>query len=80
MRKVTKRDCSGCYNNFYNGDGAKECWSFKGATLEKKLDIHVDQMPPYKGMKPTLRPSCYKAQRWVRVDVSAIAKDGYWAR
>lgn len=81
MKKPTKKDCGGCHNNFYNGHngiGVQECWSFKTAEMVKKLDIHVDQRPPYKGMKPTSRPSCYKAQRMVRVDVSALDSRGYW--
>ena len=82
-RKAIMQDCSGCHNNFYNGNnslGVTQCWSLATARMVKKLDIHVDQRPPYKGIKPTLRPSCYKAQRWVRVDVSALNKDGFWVR
>ena len=82
MKKPTQSDCSGCYNDVYNHGcgGAKQCWSFAGATMVKKYDIHVDAMPPYRGLKLISRPSCYKAQRWVRVDASAIGKDGYWTR
>lgn len=77
---ISKSDCSGCYNDDYNRGlgGAKECWSFKDAKIVSKLDIHVDQPPPYKHIKPTKRPNCYKAQRWVRVDVSSLTPEGYW--
>ena len=78
---VTKNDCAGCHNNFYNGHnslGVQECWSFKTATLVKKLDIHVHRSPPYKGMKPTARPSCYKAQGYVRVDPANLTAEGFW--
>ena len=81
-KKVTKQHCGGCYNDVYNHGcgGSKECWSLKDATLVKKYDIHVDQPPPYRHLKLTERPSCYKAQRWVRVSQDAIGKDGYWTR
>ena len=80
--KPTKRDCDGCYNDVYNHGcgGATECWSFKDATMVKKLDIPVDLGPPYKHLKPTSRPSCYKAQRYVRVAKEALTNDGYWKR
>lgn len=82
-REIRKSDCSGCRNDFYNDHnplGVKECWSFKDAKLEKRILIHVDRVPPYKGEKPTLRPTCYKMDRYVTVKPEAIGKDGYWAR
>ena len=81
MRKITKSDCSGCENNFYNGNnpyGVAECWSFKTAKLCKKLDIPIDLVPPYKHIKPTTRPDCYEAKRVARVSPDRIRTDGYW--
>lgn len=83
MRKIKGSDCDGCRNNFYNGNnelGVKKCWSFGTAEMVKKVQIHVDQMPPYRNVKPTLRPSCYHVARFVFVKPEAIGKDGYWAR
>lgn len=77
---MEKSDCSGCRNDFYNDHnplGVKECWSFKDAKIVLAHDIHVDQPPPYKS-KPTARPSCYKASRFVRVKPENLTKDGYW--
>jgi len=48
--------------------------------MVKKIQIHVDQMPPYKNVKSQLRPSCYHIARYVFVSPEAIGKDGYWAR
>ena len=36
--KNTKH-CSGCRNNFYNGTGAKECWSLRDARVVKRWRI-----------------------------------------
>lgn len=44
---MTKKDCIGCYNNFYNGNnnlGVKECWSFdrkKKCVTKFRLSIHT---------------------------------------
>lgn len=32
----TKELCRGCTNNFYNGEGAAECWSYKGAKVVRR--------------------------------------------
>jgi len=80
MRKVRLDDCSGCRNNFYNGNnelGVSKCWSMKTAELVKKVEIHVDQMPPYKNVKAVLRPNCYHRARFVFVPPERIGKDGY---
>jgi hypothetical protein len=74
------KHCDGCHNDFYNGHndiGVKQCWALKDATLEPRLLINVEQAPPYR-QKPTLRPTCYKAQRYVTVKPEALDKDGYW--
>lgn len=74
------KHCSGCYNDFYNDNnpyGIKKCWLRDEAQLEPRLLIHVDQAPPYH-QKPTMRPTCYKAQRFVTVKPDALTKEGYW--
>ena len=80
---MDKKHCSGCEDNFYNGNnpyGVKECWCLKDATLEKRLLIPVDLAPPYKGIKPVKVPSCFKRKRYVTVKPEAIGSDGYWKR
>lgn len=55
----TKAMCHGCYEDFYNGEGAKECWSFKKAVVVNKVgysSIHCANGPDTK-MEKTL--SCW---------------------
>ena len=43
-----KSMCAGCYDNFYNNEGASECWSFKSAVVCSKVgysSIHVANGP-----------------------------------
>jgi ArsR family metal-binding transcriptional regulator len=47
----TKAECSGCSENFYNGNndlGVQECWSFKSAKILKRKKVPLDQCPPWK--------------------------------
>jgi hypothetical protein len=72
--------CNGCRDDFYNDHnpyGVKKCWSFKGATVEKRLIIPVDLKPPYK-FPPKWVLSCYHPERTVNVKPAAINKDGFW--
>lgn len=44
----TKAMCKGCYEDFYNGQGAKECWRFKDAVVCNKVghsSLHVANGP-----------------------------------
>lgn len=80
MRTVTKRDCVGCENDFYNGKnplGVNECWSFKDATLVKRIRIGVWQPPPYKG-KPISVPSCRHERGNCLIKPEALRADGFW--
>jgi hypothetical protein len=74
------KHCSGCRNNFYNGNndmGIKECWSLKSAKLTKRLLIPVDMPPPYT-FPPRTVPDCYHVDRYVTVKPEAIDERGYW--
>lgn len=78
---IDTRHCAGCKDDFYNGHndiGVSVCWKRATATLEPSLLIHVDREPPYLGMKPQGRPTCYKMPRHVTVKPEAIGADGYW--
>lgn len=35
----SKRLCVGCRDNFYNGEGAAECWSFKSAKVVRRWKL-----------------------------------------
>lgn len=44
----TKAMCSGCRDDFYNGEGAAECWMFKKAVVVNKVgysNLHVMNGP-----------------------------------
>jgi hypothetical protein len=85
-RKATIRDCCGCYNDFYNRtdmgmnmtSNGPRCWGLETAVMVKKFDIPTRMRPPYNGLKPTSRPSCYKREGYSRVSKDVIDKNGYW--
>ena len=63
---MKKSNCSGCYNNIYNGGMAEECWSFKSAKMIWRKEVHIDDVPPW-NQKARRFPSCYRKQRYVYV-------------
>lgn len=76
MAKVTRKDCSGCHDDFLQPHA--QCWSLATATKVKAYDIPTNMPPPYKGMPLVSRPSCYKARGYVRVKPEQLRADGYW--
>lgn len=72
--------CSGCYNQdyWYGLGGAKECWSFKGSKVVKRLPVDVDRPPPYDKEDTRYMLSCYNRKRMVYVDPKVLTPDGYW--
>ena len=62
--------CSGCRNNFYNGNnphGIKECWSLKDAKVVRKKAVPTHQVPPW-NQKPVRVLSCYHRQGVIYVN------------
>jgi len=62
--------CSGCRNNFYNGNnslGVKECWLLKNAKVVKKKRVGIYQLPPWT-QAPIKVLSCYHQDKYVFVD------------
>lgn len=51
--------CRDCRNNFYNGHGAKECWSLASATPQTVFVVPTWQEWPEKHMKPIERLNCW---------------------
>jgi hypothetical protein len=75
-KKPTKKDCAGCYNDFYNynnpGGSAEpfECWSLKSAEFIKARIVHIDDVPPHKG--PIVKiPSCWRGQRRLALKIES---------
>lgn len=62
---MTKQDCIGCTENFYNGNnpyGVKECWLFKDAKVITRYAIGVND-PTIKGnVQPVRKPLCYRSK------------------
>ena len=64
MEKSKKLErCRDCYNNFYNGTGAKECWSLESAQPQVVYVVPTWQEWPEKHMKPINRLSCWRPNR-----------------
>lgn len=86
MATVTRKDCSGCQDDFYNhtrcganeASGKPQCWGLASAKMVKAHDIPTNMPPPYKGMPLVARPNCYKAKGYCRVKPEALRADGYW--
>jgi hypothetical protein len=78
---IDVKHCSGCVDDSYNDHnpyGVKACWLREGAKLEPRLLIHIDQVPPYRNVKPITVPTCYKMPRYVTAKLEAIDANGYW--
>jgi len=64
---IIKADCVGCRSDFYNNHpGIEECWSFKGAKMELRKEVHIHQVPPWT-QKAKLIPHCYYAPGYIYV-------------
>ena len=59
--------CRDCHNNFYNGTGAKECWSLETATPATVFVVPTWQEWPEKHMKPIARLSCWQPNKGTSV-------------
>ena len=74
----TKTLCRGCYYDMYNrgGGGAKECWSYEGATVCKRAFVHLSMVPPWNvPLEDTL--TCYSRPKHVAIqpDHSQLTSD-----
>ena len=82
MSEKTKSMCSGCRDNFYNGNnslGVAECWHFKDAKVVQRVIIHRDQMPPYRNLKTEPTLSCWYGDHGLRAySKDSFTSEGYW--
>jgi hypothetical protein len=67
---VTKKDCVGCRDNFYNSFnlyGIKDCWSFdKKKKLETKYELSIHTPMNIKSAYLKVKvPDCYHKQGYV---------------
>lgn len=86
MSAIKRSDCVGCRDDFYNrnrmglneSSGRPTCWNMASATRVKARDVPINMPPPYKTLPLVTRPSCYKAQGYVRVKADALTPEGFW--
>lgn len=58
----TKQMCRGCRDDFYNGQGAQECWLFKDAKVVKRWRIGWwTQMDKTENFSKVVTLSCFNA-------------------
>lgn len=56
---ITREQCHGCHDDFYNGNGGR-CWSACKGTMKTRYQLHYLQVPTAKGAYTKVRkPSCY---------------------
>lgn len=63
--------CSGCRQNFYNGNndlGVKECWNYSGAKVVSKKRIGLWDKPPWTHQPVVKVLNCRHEQGYVFVD------------
>ncbi len=66
---MDKKHCSGCEDDFYNGNnpyGVKLCWHLDTAKPIKRKQVHINQRPPWNQEAKTF-PSCYRQNGYVFV-------------
>ncbi len=66
---MNKDKCSGCEDNFYNGNnnlGVGKCWGLDTAKVIKRKRVGMNDMPPWKRKSESL-PSCYKQRGYIFV-------------
>lgn len=71
MAKITKSDCAGCEDNFYNGNnpyGVKECCRFRTGKLIRRKRVGMDDVPPWDHQLVSKLPDCYRQKGYVFVE------------
>jgi len=70
VMKTTKH-CSGCRNNFYNGNnplGVKVCWSLKDAKMVTRFRLDINTpMNIRSAYEKRQVPDCYSQQGYVHI-------------
>lgn len=68
---IDKKHCSGCRNNFYNGNndiGVSECWSLKKAKLKRRFAIGSNTPTFQENFYEVMVPNCYHKNGTAYVD------------
>ena len=76
MTKEEKKQlCSGCYNNFYNGNNGyniSDCWSLKKAKVCMRKEVHINDIPPWEHQRVFKTLSCYRKPKFVYVSPNQL--------
>ena len=81
---MDKKHCSGCADNFYNGNnpmGVTECWMLAKAKLVMRIPVGHWEDPPYVNKKEVKVPDCWNDESPDRIHYvkpEALTPDGYW--
>ena len=81
---MDQKHCSGCRDNFYNGNNSydiQRCWMLDTAKLVWRVPVGNWESPPYKGKKKVRVPDCFHGEgpnKTHYVNPAAIGDDGYW--
>lgn len=70
--KQKLRHCSGCHDNFYNGNndlGVERCWNLKSAKVVWRKEVSIDQKPPWK-QKAKRVLDCYHRPGYIYVEAN----------
>jgi hypothetical protein len=81
---IDRKDCAGCHDDYYNSsltipDGM--CWSRKSGKMVWRIQIGIDEPPPYINKKKKKVPSCWHgggSNRTIMVNSKNLTIDGYW--
>jgi hypothetical protein len=68
--KMSKANCTGCRDNFYNGNngfGIQECWHLETAKVVLRRRVGMNDVPPWTAT-PEKLPNCYSASGYVFVE------------
>lgn len=75
-----KTMCIGCYNDDYNNGlgSSRECWEYENAKIERKMQIHINQCPPYDLNNFENRLNCYRKPQYVFITKESLNSEGFW--
>jgi hypothetical protein len=75
MKKMDKKHCIGCRDNYYNQEGNSttgECWSLKNARIIRRKKVPIYQAPPWNQPSGEY-PSCMRCTGYIFVEPNATA-------
>lgn len=80
---LDRKYCSGCRNNFYNGNnphGVTECWSRSTGKVVWRIRIGNFESPPYLNKKRFRAADCWHAESCGDhfIDPTKLSAAGYW--